>query len=387
MIMKYNKTIYLTAFLLSLSLILLLEAASLGFLAEDIKPVEKKEVEIELLLTASNHSAAEITQPGEKEKLKEAKAEQGDNFSEKKETVVKETVKSSSNKNEKKELEKNDQFVKEEEKEVDEAEIKTEKIQKENDLKTEETEETEEKVEEPKKEAQEAENNEKLDKIKPTEQEETSSENKEVEKKQDQMPAWLNNSKNEKEEDNSKEAKTKKEENEDKFDLDSYLAELENEDLDEKENEINDNLSSSNQNSRVNEAEEAGENRDNKSENKVENKEFSADEGAPQNNEKREVYDLREGRNDIQKPGLKNYSQPEYPSNLRKRNIEGEVIISLRIDKAGKAHDLKISQSSGYDSFDQAALSAVSNWRFEAAEKDGIKVEVIVNLPIRFKLN
>jgi TonB family protein len=387
MIMKYNKTIYLTAFLLSLSLILLLEAASLGLLAEDIKPVEKKEVEIELLLTASNHSAAEITQPGEKEKLKEAKAEQGDNFSEKKETVVKETVKSSSNKNEKKELEKNDQFVKEEEKEVDEAEIKTEKIQKENDLKTEETEETEEKVEEPKKEAQEAENNEKLDKIKPTEQEETSSENKEVEKKQDQMPAWLNNSKNEKEEDNSKEAKTKKEENEDKFDLDSYLAELENEDLDEKENEINDNLSSSNQNSRVNEAEEAGENRDNKSENKVENKEFSADEGAPQNNEKREVYDLREGRNDIQKPGLKNYSQPEYPSNLRKRNIEGEVIISLRIDKAGKAHDLKISQSSGYDSFDQAALSAVSNWRFEAAEKDGIKVEVIVNLPIRFKLN
>lgn len=350
--MKYNKTISLTAFLLSLSLILLLEAASLGLLAEDIKPVEKKEVEIELLLSTSNHPAAENTQSEGKQKLKEAKAEQGDNFSEKKETLAEETVKSSSNKNE----EKNDHFVEEEEKEVDEAEIKTEKIQQDNDLKTEET-------------------------------DETSSENKEVEEKQETMPAWLNNSETENKKDNSKKAVTKnKVEKEDKFDLDSYLAELENDDSADQENEVNKNLSSSNQNSGVNEPEEAGKNRDNKSENKAENKEFST-EGAPQNNEKKEVYDLRNGENGIEKPGLKNYTQPEYPSNLRKRNIEGEVIISLRIDKAGKAHDLKISQSSGYDSFDQAALSAVSNWRFEAAEKDGIKVEVIVNLPIRFKLN
>ena len=359
--MKYNKTIYLTAFLLSLSLILLLEAASLGLLAEDIKPVEKKEVEIELLLTASNHSAEKITQPGEKEKFKEAKAEQGDDFSEKKETVVEETVKSSSNKNEEKELEKNDHYVEEEEKEVDEAEIKTEKIQQENDLKTEET-------------------------------DETSSENKEVEEKQETMPAWLNSSKNETEEDNSKKAATKKEENEDKFDLDSYLAELENEDLDDQENEVDKEVNKKNENKsdhnlRENESETEGESREKNTVSKSENKKDDAAEEGARNNEEQEVYNLREGGNDIQKPGLKNYSQPEYPSNLRKRDIEGEVIISLRIDKAGKAHDLKISQSSGYDSFDQAALSAVSNWRFEAAEKDGIKVEVIVNLPIRFKLN
>jgi len=360
MIMKYNKTISLTAFLLSLSLILLLEAASLGFLAEDIKPVEKKEVEIELLLTASNNPAAENTQAGNNVELKESENEQEENDSKEKKVKNEEVDKSSSNKNEEKELE---------------------KIQQDNDLKI------EEKVEEPKKEAQEAENNEKLDKIKPTEQEETSLENKELEKKQETMPAWLNNSETENKKDNSKKAVTKnKVEKEDKFDLDSYLAELENDDSADQENEVNKNLSSSNQNSGVNEPEEAGKNRDNKSENKAENKEFST-EGAPQNNEKKEVYDLRNGENGIEKPGLKNYTQPEYPSNLRKRNIEGEVIISLRIDKAGKAHDLKISQSSGYDSFDQAALSAVSNWRFEAAEKDGIKVEVIVNLPIRFKLN
>ena len=56
MIMKHNKIIYLTAFLLSLSLILLLEASSFGLLAEDINPIKKEKVEIELLLSASNNS-------------------------------------------------------------------------------------------------------------------------------------------------------------------------------------------------------------------------------------------------------------------------------------------------------------------------------------------
>jgi len=52
-----QKIIYLTAFLLSLSLILLLEAGSLGLLAEDIKPLDKNEVKVELLLSASNNPA------------------------------------------------------------------------------------------------------------------------------------------------------------------------------------------------------------------------------------------------------------------------------------------------------------------------------------------
>src|SRR6056297_3813127 len=70
MIMKHNKIIYLTAFLLSLSLILLLEAGSLKLLAEDIKPIEKREVEIELLLSASNDLGGKEAQSGETEEIK-----------------------------------------------------------------------------------------------------------------------------------------------------------------------------------------------------------------------------------------------------------------------------------------------------------------------------
>ena len=388
--MKNENLIYLTAFLLSLSLILLLEAGSLRLLAEDIKPVERKEVEIELLLSASNNPAAENTQAGNNEKIIESENEQEENDFKEKETKNEEADKSSLN--EEKELEKNDQFVEEEEKreekEVDEVaveEIKTEKIQQEKDLKTEKTEEIAEKTEEPKKEVQEAENKEKQDKIKPAEQENTPSENKVVEEKQDTMPAWLDNSKSEVEKDNSKKAEAKtEEENEDRFDLDSYLAELANDDSADQENEVNKEVNKNNENKsdnnlRENESEISEENRENKAEDKTDNQTDTAPETA-QNDKENKVYDLREGSSDsIQKPGIKNYSQPSYPSNLRKRNIEGKVIISLRIDKEGKAHDLKINHSSGYDSFDQAALNAVSSWEFKAAEKDGKKIYTIFN--------
>lgn len=68
--MKNNKIIYLTAFLLSLSLILLLEAGSLRLLAEDIKIQEKEEVEIELLLSASKKPAGRESQSDARNELK-----------------------------------------------------------------------------------------------------------------------------------------------------------------------------------------------------------------------------------------------------------------------------------------------------------------------------
>jgi TonB family protein len=359
--MKHKKLIYLTAFLLSLSLILLLEASSLRLLAEDIKEPKKEKVEIELLLSASNNSAAENIQA---ENNKKARNEKSKNDS--RETKTEEADKSSSAEKEEKEVI-----------EVAEEEIITKNIQQENDLKT------EEKVEKPKKEAQETVNKVKTDKIK---SENTTLENKVVEEKQDQMPAWLKNSAAEK--DNSKKVanKNNKEEKADKFDLESYLAELENDDSTDQENKVNINNDSKNDhNLRENESEKEGNNRNNLAENKQDNKADSTAE-ASQNKEENEVYDLREGGHDIQKPGLKNYSQPEYPADLRKRNIEGEVIVSLRIDEKGNVHDLKIKKSSGFSSFDQAALKAVSKWEFKPALKEQQKVQVIVNLPIRFEL-
>jgi len=321
--MKHKNIIYFTAFLLSLSFIFLLETSSLKLLPEDIKPVRKEEVKIELLSTSKNLPK------------------------------------------------KNDQ---------PETAVKTQSFQ----------------------EKPEGNKLKKIDKI--NEEADNNSSEKEMEeitaeKDQNKPPAWLKNTESENTNDNlkNKSQKTRNEENKkDKFDLEKYLAELKKEDQKNKESqtESKQNLEQinldENTTSETKKAKIAKNITNNKSIEKAE-KNNSNNSEAEENNQKvqeNKIYDLRNGDfSSIQKPGIKNYTKPEYPSNLRKRNIEGEVIISLRVDEEGQVYNLKVYQSSGYDSFDQSALNAISNWEFKAAEKDGNKIEVIVNLPIHFKLN
>lgn len=227
--------------------------------------------------------------------------------------------------------------------------------------------------------------------VKQKESAEDKEQNKEKEKVAE-PPAWIQNSANnsKKEESVEQEEQNKK----DEFDLDSYIANLEAEadkesNLTETKESNQENEAADLQSKQVSNAEEI--NNDTKNKNNEITSNVSADNSAAAKNkadQENKVYDLRKGSSDsIKKPGVSKYSQPEYPSNLRRRNIEGKVIISLRIDKEGKTHDLKINESSGYESFDQAALKAVRIWEFKAAEKDGEKIEVIVNLPIKFELH
>ncbi|MFW6295387.1 MAG: energy transducer TonB, partial [Halanaerobium sp.] len=100
------------------------------------------------------------------------------------------------------------------------------------------------------------------------------------------------------------------------------------------------------------------------------------------------VYDLRQSGNDeISKPTISDYKQPEYPSQMIKREIEARVLLSLKIDKDGRTSELTVHQSSGYDSFDQAALDAVSKWKFNPAKLDDQNVNVKILVPIKFELD
>ena len=83
----------------------------------------------------------------------------------------------------------------------------------------------------------------------------------------------------------------------------------------------------------------------------------------------------------IEKPVLEKYVQPEYPLNLLKRDIEGRTIVQLEIDKVGSIQKVKIKESSGFESFDNAALKAASNWKYEKLDNN-----ITVNVPIRFKI-
>jgi len=366
--MKHNKIIYLTAFLLSLSLILLLEAGSLKLLAEDIKPIEKKEVEIELLLSASKQFVGEeIQSDGNSEaKIKSKKA-----------------VTQTQNENE--EVDKNSSAVEEEIKEEKKQLVEKKII---------------EKKEPPKKEVKKVENKQKEEEQNQQQDNNELIEEKKIEKEtlkkekvevENEPPAWMQDTKNKSEKDNTEEPKEDKKSN--NFDLDSFIADIEAEEQAEENSqktkeaaEASASQSDESSNSNKIDNKNQAENMDEK--NEQNNEAINSAVEHNQNEQENKVYDLRKGSSDsIKKPGIKEYSKPSYPSNLRKRNIEGQVIVTLRIDKEGKILDLKINESSGYQSFDQAALKAVSKWEFKAAEKDNKKVEVIVNLPIKFKLD
>jgi protein TonB len=65
----------------------------------------------------------------------------------------------------------------------------------------------------------------------------------------------------------------------------------------------------------------------------------------------------------------------EYPERARRLRLEGTVSIRLVIDENGLPSDLEVTESAG-SLLDEATLAAVRKWRFEPAEKDGVRVKV-----------
>lgn len=77
-------------------------------------------------------------------------------------------------------------------------------------------------------------------------------------------------------------------------------------------------------------------------------------------------------------------SEPVYPAAERRAGHEGRVVLKLFIGSDGKTTAIEVVQSSGYSALDEAALSAVKNWRFGGNKTGGV---VSVLLPISFKLS
>lgn len=78
--------------------------------------------------------------------------------------------------------------------------------------------------------------------------------------------------------------------------------------------------------------------------------------------------------------------QLEYPGLLRKRKIEGHLLLKVLINKEGKVVQMEIDHSSGYKAFDQAAVESVYQWKFKPAQIDNKKKDSWVLIPVRFQL-
>jgi len=74
---------------------------------------------------------------------------------------------------------------------------------------------------------------------------------------------------------------------------------------------------------------------------------------------------------------------PNYPLELRRRKIEGVVQLVFVVDQQGHVLSPKV-ESSTHSAFDQPALEAVKQWKFEPGVRDHERVVSRLRVPIRF---
>lgn len=77
---------------------------------------------------------------------------------------------------------------------------------------------------------------------------------------------------------------------------------------------------------------------------------------------------------------------PVYPPSARERGLEGRVVIRLVVGVDGVPSEVGVTQSSGVESFDAAAVDAVRQWRFEPARRAGVAVPEERLAPVVFRL-
>jgi protein TonB len=82
-----------------------------------------------------------------------------------------------------------------------------------------------------------------------------------------------------------------------------------------------------------------------------------------------------------------NNPPPGYPRRLLRRGIEGTVLIRAEVQDDGHCSQVRVKESSGFQLFDEAALSAVQDWRFVPARKGMQTVVAWVDVPIAFRIN
>jgi protein TonB len=86
------------------------------------------------------------------------------------------------------------------------------------------------------------------------------------------------------------------------------------------------------------------------------------------------------------KPKYLENDPPHYPRVARRRGYSGTVVVQVLVNRSGRAEEVQLASSSGHRILDKAALSAVSEWRFEPGTKNGIPVSMRVKVPVRFSL-
>lgn len=81
-----------------------------------------------------------------------------------------------------------------------------------------------------------------------------------------------------------------------------------------------------------------------------------------------------------------NNPPPKYPAIAQSRGWEGQVMLNVHVLANGRADIVNIELSSGRKTLDDAAIRAVTEWRFVPAKRGQTPIDGWVQVPIDFKL-
>lgn len=96
-----------------------------------------------------------------------------------------------------------------------------------------------------------------------------------------------------------------------------------------------------------------------------------------------EVFDIA---NLDQTPVPRFQARPQYPFEMRRAGIAGEVVVDFIVDTKGDVHNAYAIRSSQRE-FEAAAVLAVSKWKFRPGRKGGRNVNTHMQVPIVFTLS
>lgn len=85
-------------------------------------------------------------------------------------------------------------------------------------------------------------------------------------------------------------------------------------------------------------------------------------------------------------PVYKHTVNPVYPPSLKKKEIEGKVLLSATIDENGQVVNIKVKRSDN-ELFSQAAIAALKQYSFTPGEQNGKPVTTTIDIPIAFILD
>lgn len=74
----------------------------------------------------------------------------------------------------------------------------------------------------------------------------------------------------------------------------------------------------------------------------------------------------------------------EYPLHMWDQDMEGQTLLRVRVSDTGQVDSVEVMETSGYASFDSAAVAGARDLRFTPARRDGKRISVWAEVPVHF---